>query len=207
MSRLIVTNVETQNIKFDSDTTAFTIGSDGVLSGTGSPAMVKLLDTTSVSGATFDISSTYINSTYDTYVVYAEFLPATDDVGLYGRVFVGGVVQSGNIHGRETAAMSSSAYHNEDATSSVARFAHGPMGNATGEGITLNATLQNVNSTTRPFSITGISNIANTSGSPNSTVFAGQLIPANAANVVNGFRFYMSAGNIASGRVRLYGIK
>jgi len=32
MSRLIVTNVETQNIKFDSDTTAFTIGSDGVMS-------------------------------------------------------------------------------------------------------------------------------------------------------------------------------
>ncbi len=29
MSRLIVTNIETQNIKFDSDTTAFTISSDG----------------------------------------------------------------------------------------------------------------------------------------------------------------------------------
>ena len=29
MSRLVVTNIETQNIKFDSDTTAFTIGSDG----------------------------------------------------------------------------------------------------------------------------------------------------------------------------------
>ena len=29
MSRLIVTNVETQNIKFDSDTTAFTISSTG----------------------------------------------------------------------------------------------------------------------------------------------------------------------------------
>jgi len=81
------------------------------------------------------------------------------------------------------------------------------MGNATGEGITINATLQNVNSTTRPFSITGMSNISNTSGSPNSSTFAGQLIPANAANVVNGFRFYMSSGNIASGRVRLYGIK
>ena len=29
MSKLVVTNIETQNIKFDSDTTAFTIGSDG----------------------------------------------------------------------------------------------------------------------------------------------------------------------------------
>ena len=31
MSRLIVTNVETQNIKFDSDTTAFSINSSGQL--------------------------------------------------------------------------------------------------------------------------------------------------------------------------------
>jgi len=207
MSKLIVTNIETQNIKYDSDTTAFTISSTGATSGVGAGAMVSLLDTTSVSGATYDISSTYINSTYDTYIIYAEFLPATDNVDMYGRVFVGGVVQTGSIHGRETHAMSSSAYHNEDAASTVARFAHGPMGNATGEGITINATLQNVNSTTRPFSITGMSNISNTSGSPNSSTFAGQLIPANAANVVNGFRFYMSSGNIASGRVRLYGIK
>jgi len=70
MSRLIVSNIETQNIKFDSDTTAFTIGSDGVLSGTGSPAMVKLNETivsSSVSLVAFD--NTIITSTYDNYHV------------------------------------------------------------------------------------------------------------------------------------------
>lgn len=36
MSKLVVTNIETQNIKFDSDTTAFTIGSDGGIKGEGS---------------------------------------------------------------------------------------------------------------------------------------------------------------------------
>ena len=47
MSRLIVSNIETQNIKFDSDTTAFTIASDGTVSGTGdNAAMVKLADVT-----------------------------------------------------------------------------------------------------------------------------------------------------------------
>ena len=35
MSKLVVTNIETQNIKFDSDTTAFTIGSDGTTTGQG----------------------------------------------------------------------------------------------------------------------------------------------------------------------------
>ena len=32
MSKLIVSTIETQNVKFDSDTTAFTIGSNGSLS-------------------------------------------------------------------------------------------------------------------------------------------------------------------------------
>lgn len=35
MSRLIVSNIETQNIKFDSDTTAFSISNAGSLSGSG----------------------------------------------------------------------------------------------------------------------------------------------------------------------------
>ena len=35
MSRLIVSSIETQNIKFDSDTTAFTIGSDGGIKAEG----------------------------------------------------------------------------------------------------------------------------------------------------------------------------
>ena len=79
MSRLIVTNVETQNIKFDSDTTAFTIGSDGVLSGTGSPAMVKLLDADISTVSQYDITSTYINSTYDEYILSFNLLPASDN--------------------------------------------------------------------------------------------------------------------------------
>lgn len=174
----------------------------------GAGAMVKLLAATISSPVSeYDISSTYINSTYDTYMLQAEFLPANDNVYLYMRAFVGGVVQTGSIYGYETAALSSSAYDNQDSTTRLCSVSHGQMGNATGEGVTLNATLQNVNSTTRPFSITGMSNISNTGGSPNSSIFAGQLIPANAANVVNGLSLYMSGGNIASGSVKLYGVK
>ena len=32
MGKLVVSTIETQNVKFDSDTTAFTIGSDGTTS-------------------------------------------------------------------------------------------------------------------------------------------------------------------------------
>ena len=169
--------------------------------------MKLLLDATISSAVSeYDITSTYITSSYDTYMVQAEFLPATDNVYMYLRVFVGGAVQDGSIYGYETAAMSSSAYDNQDSTTRLCSISHGQMGNATGEGLTLNAYLQNVNSTSRPCAITGMSNIANTGASPNSSTFAGQLIPANAANVVNGLRFFFSSGNIASGTVKLYGI-
>ena len=83
MSKLVVTNIETQNIKFDSDTTAFTIGSDGVLSGTGSPAMVKLLEADISNVAQYDIDSTYINSTYDTYKVIGRLVLASDNQNLF----------------------------------------------------------------------------------------------------------------------------
>ena len=169
--------------------------------------MKLLLDATISSAVSeYDITSTYITSSYDTYMLQAELLPANDNVYLYMRVVVGGAVQTGSIYGYETAAMSSSAYDNQDSTTRLCSISHGQMGNATGEGVTLNAYLQNVNSTSRPFAITGMSNIANTGASPNSSTFAGQLIPANAANVVNGLRFYFTSGNIASGTVKLYGI-
>ena len=48
MSRLIVSNIETQNIKFDSDTTAFTISSTRATSGVGAGAIVKLLDVSNI---------------------------------------------------------------------------------------------------------------------------------------------------------------
>ena len=53
MSRLIVTNIETQNIKFDSDTTAFTINSGGTTN-----------FSQNVSGSGFDlVSNVYSDST------------------------------------------------------------------------------------------------------------------------------------------------
>ena len=53
MSRLVVTNIETQNIKFDSDTTAFTINSGGTTN-----------FSQNVSGSGYDlVSNVYSDST------------------------------------------------------------------------------------------------------------------------------------------------
>ena len=211
MSKLVVTNIETQNIKFDSDTTAFTIGSDGVLSGTGSPAMVKLLNVTISSAVSqYDISSTYINSTYDTYYLDASLLPSDDNVYFYIRAFVDGtIVSSGSQYGSESQRIGG-AYSSGGLNSNGSSTFHlnsTQCGNADGEGITVSCHMQNINSTTRPFCISGLSNWYYTDAAHNATVFGGGFIPSSRASVINGIRLWFSSGNIASGTVKLYGIK
>ena len=170
-------------------------------------AMVHLLsaDITSAVSA-YDIGSTYINSTYDNYLIQAEFLPATDNVFLYLRFFVGGAVQTSLIYATETEPMSTYLSANVNSGEAMGSGYY-QLGNATGEGITLNANLQNVNNTARPCSVTGMSNTYYTNAVHSGNIFSGSLIVANASNVVNGFRFYMSSGDIASGTVKLYGLK
>lgn len=87
MSRLIVTNVETQNIKFDSDTTAFTINSSGATTGVGAGKMIALAnDTTGGNGSAleFDLSmdTSYL---YQTIIVEGVYGAASNDVYLQSR--------------------------------------------------------------------------------------------------------------------------
>ena len=168
--------------------------------------MKLLLDATISSAVSeYDVSSTYINSTYDDYFVKFNFFPATDNVDLEFRVFVGGAIQTGNIYGLETAGMSSSTYDNSNATDN-GKFNTTSFGNASGEGASGHFFMHNINSTTHSFTMMGQSTQYNTSASPNVNHFSTHLIPANAANVVNGIRFYMSSGNIESGNVKVYGV-
>tara|TARA_B100000683_G_scaffold275224_1_gene325348 strand:+ start:753 stop:1373 length:621 start_codon:yes stop_codon:yes gene_type:complete len=84
MSRLIVSNIETQNIKFDSDTTAFTIASDGTVSGTGNT--YKHLNTTTITSSTSTITfdNTIITSAHQIYEIQFEGLigPITHKIQL-----------------------------------------------------------------------------------------------------------------------------
>tara|TARA_B100000941_G_scaffold63986_1_gene42400 strand:- start:642 stop:1283 length:642 start_codon:yes stop_codon:yes gene_type:complete len=88
MSRLIVTNVETQNIKFDSDTTAFTIASDGTTTGTGANKTVILANDTTggttLSEIEFDLSmdTSYI---YQRFIIENVYASATQDLLLRTR--------------------------------------------------------------------------------------------------------------------------
>ena len=208
MSKLVVTNIETQNIKFDSDTTAFTIGSDGVLSGTGSPAMVKLYTLTSSSSvAAHDISSTYVNSTYDHYKVIGYFEGDGDTKYLYMQVFVGGVVQTGSIYASAASGLDGADYENNNSSTSLIIATVTGMGGEDGEGTNVDMTFQHANNTRAPFAVSGMSNKFNNDPNHGGSAFIGSLLPANRADVVNGLRFKMHSGNITYASFTLYGIK
>ena len=196
----------TANHPASQDLTAVNGTFTGNVTGAGMDHLLSATISSAVSA--YDIDSTYINSTYNNYLIQAEFLPATDGVYLYLQVFVGGSVQTGSsYYGRAAGNLDAALHLNDNADTILTRTSYYSIGNATGEGITINANLQNVNNTARPCCINGIENNFSTSANHTATTFTGSINSTNASDVVNGIRFYMSSGDIASGSVKLYGLK
>mgnify|MGYP001475346100 CR=1 FL=1 len=198
---MALTKVQADGINL-ADTFAFT----GTVSGTDR-GLVQLLDATiSSEVAEYDISSTYINSTYDTYKLIFHLLNATDDVDLYMYVFVGGTRQTGSIYASEVNPTDGGSVFNNNGTTYWRINRYG-IGNASGEGYGGVLYLRNVNSTTIPCMFEGVSNGFGTAADHQGASTTGSLLPANRADVVNGLRLSFSGGNVASGTIKLYGIK
>ena len=214
MSRLVVTNIETQNIKFDSDTTAFTIGSDGIVTGNNASAMIKLFEAdfgSSDGGGSsithYDIDSTYINSTYDAYDIIGYFRPDGDNRYLYMKLLTGGSVITDNHLGYEGCYAPGTANFGGNTESSFGFQQYG-SGTAVGRGTKLHARVSNVNNTTAPCSITAMVNyLEHTGGAHQGSYMCGSMIDGQQATVINGFRFQFHSGNIHGGYVKIYGIK
>ena len=73
--------------------------------------------------------------------------------------------------------------------------------------LAVGGSVQNVNSTVRPCSITGLSTFYHTDAAPNHSTFGGSVTIANRTSVVNGIQFLMDSGNIAQANFKIYGIK
>jgi len=196
---MALTKVQAEGVNL-ADNFAFT----GTVSGGGMDLLLN--DTISSAVAQYDISSTYINSTYDDYELLFNLVPVTDSVRLYLRIFSGGVVQTGTIYAYETASLSSSTYDSTN-TASVFPLQRGNIGSDTGEHITSRIRFQNVNTTDFSFALSGFSNQANTGGNHEANAVAGMLREASNGVTVNGCRLYFSSGNIESGTVKLYGLR
>ena len=176
---------------------------------------VKLLDTSfggyvgGSSVSSYDISSTYINSTYDDYYLTFSARPSNDNKYLQAQVFVGGSINASQHYCSELHNIGSTGNQsgsNADDHISLTQFG---TGNDVGNAITISMHIQNVNSALVPFSVSGIANSYNTDSTPshNGTVFCGGLIQPQYATVVNGIRLRMHSGNIYGGHVRLYGLR
>ena len=120
VSTLKVTKIQIPNSDSDVislDATTGNIAFNKPVTGT---AMVKLLDADISSVAEYVIDSTYINSTYDNYRLYARLISASDNQELRAQLYVdtdingSGSLPGGNIYGYENAAMSSSSYNNNN---------------------------------------------------------------------------------------------
>jgi len=186
-----------------SDNFAFT----GTVSGSGGMDLLYTL-TSSSSVSAHDISSTYINSTYDNYYLVGYFEGDADSRKLQMRVFVGGSIQTGSIHGFANMYFDSDDAHtNSHGADHLATCTTFSMGGEDGEGVHISAVFQNTNSTRAPFCVHGFSTQHSDGGNHSGGIFSGALLPANRANVVNGLRLKADSGNITYATLKLYGIK
>lgn len=194
-----------------SDVDAMTISSGGVVTFSqntvGAGGMDLLLNSTISSAvAQFDISSTYINSTYDDYMISGTLQPTSDDINLLMSVFESGSVLTGDKYSFEAASNSASSYLQSNA---IHRFGLNriTIGGTVGEGITFNIICHNVNSTTHSFCYGGDSQSYDGTPTPVTATIGGALLPSERNVVVNGLRISFESGNIASGIVKVYGIR
>jgi len=170
-------------------------------------SMVKLLDVTMTNLSEYIITSTYINPTYNKYKLYFQITPATDGTYLYSYAYVSGSeVGTGNIHSRQLFPMDGGAVATNTSVYELALHNKYAMGNAVGEGITVEADILNVNVDTAPYLIMGHMGEIPTSGLPVGGMFSGSAKPAQRASRLNGLKLKMNNGNIATGNIQLYGV-
>tara|TARA_R100000951_G_scaffold31424_1_gene26935 strand:+ start:387 stop:1211 length:825 start_codon:yes stop_codon:yes gene_type:complete len=194
-----------------SDTDAMAISSNGVVTFSqttvGAGGMDLLLSSTISSAvAQFDISSTHFTSTHDDYYLHYTLDPVTDNVSLTARVFVSGSAVTGSVYQYEHILHGGSGGKTSNGDT-VFHLTHDGMGNVAGEGASGQIIIKNVNNTAFPLTISGTINKSNTSGNHNATTFGGSLDVSEKGSVVNGFRLFMSSGNLATGNIKLYGLR
>ena len=196
---MALTKVQAGGINL-ADTFAFT----GTVSGTR--GLVLLTDTT-VSSAVASVDITSFSSTYDSYQLVFYFLAVSDNLNFEIHALVGGSLVTDNHHAYQNQTSDGGAIVTVTADNLFARPNRYGVGKSSGEGISGNAIIQNVNNTNVGYSILGKVNEYVYNGDHTvMTDFGGSAKPSYKANVLSGIRFQFSSGNIEGGNVQLYGI-
>lgn len=209
MSRLIVTNIETQNIKYDSDTTAFTISSTGATSGVGAGSMVLISTITASGEDEIDFTSAF-SSAYTNYEIHGSNIHTSgDQVAVSVRVLIGGGVKS-DSHYRYSRIRNYSgdaAYAGvaEQTDTEFAKICGELTGNAAGEHTNFRMTIYNPLGTDNFKTLETKASTVDRNGDHFQIHSSGHY--KNGVAALTGIRFFVASGNIASGTFKLYGIK
>jgi len=178
----------------------------GNLSFGSAGGLVKLFQGSATSAASFEINSTYINSTYDNYLIFIDATPVTDAQYLRMRFLHSDSVHTGSDYFYETEVHSSSTHaYTHDGNQSI-RVCYQTPGNATGEGINVFCTLTQVNSTTRPTTVKGDYTVVNDSASSQGGSFNGGQDLGGRTNAITGIHLYFGSGNIIMNDFAIYGV-
>lgn len=172
-------------------------------------SLPPLLVKTANNSPTLDFDSD-IDDTYDTYLFdFVNLVPVADDVGLYIRGSVAGTFLSGasDYAWRKfiTAASTNDAADNQ-IFPTLAGSTAGISNVASEGGLCGWIVLYNPSSTTQQKLVRGdlCYTQASAAGDVNYSNFSGKILTTSA---VDGIRVFMSSDNIASGTVRMYGLK
>jgi hypothetical protein len=218
MSKLVVTNIETQNIKFDSDTTAFTIASDGATafsgSVTGAGAMTLLKTVTPSTVASVDFvhgsSGVVLDGTYKRYIITFDNLVPTA-AGPYLFTFLS--TNSGSSYGGNNAYNGVNFKYGSNGSTNVTQAQPSPNGFFHDGQIDNDATANG--GVSGSIEISGIGTTHRQTVKMIAYHYDHNSYYQNSDNVgsltnttaVNGVRVAFNSGNIASGTVKLYAIK
>ena len=195
---MAIDKIQSESINL-ADTFAFT----GTVTGAG--GLVKLFQGSASSASSFEINSTYINSTYDNYLMFIDATPTVDSRYLRMRFLHSDSVHTGSDYFYETEVHSSSTHDYDHDGSDFIRVMYQNAGNATGEGMNVFCTLSQVNSTTRPTTVKGNYTVVDGASSQGGTFNGGQDLGGR-TNAITGIHLYYASGNIIMNDFAIYGV-
>jgi len=220
MSKLVVTNIETQNIKFDSDTTAFTIGSGGNISG-GSHGLNQgyqfiahsKIDIGGSAAFTILFNSSLVTSAFNNYrLVFNNLRPTQNGVQLYVRCSIdNGNSGLSNNQGQKTYfRLNSNHTGNEDDNGSNTHEIATNVGTDQYDGVTGIVDIYGTGNNSVNLQRTMVIQ-SRVTGREDSYYYkwdgASYVAAGTRSSMVNCIFFLFNAGNIADGAVTLYGLK
>lgn len=163
---------------------------------------------TASNSATVDVETTF-DSTYDDYaIVYDNVTPANANVSFYGRMKVGGAYDTGSNYSSSVVGANSSTSTYQGSGGNAEAFIRlgsgGLISTTAGTSVGGIVWLRNPTSTSLQKTCRFETDLV---ASTNDTYYFGGTGKNSATTALTGFRFYFSAGNVATGTFRLYGLR